>query len=97
MDRSKNMTTAQKNLGAIPKKTYANTAAPIYISKDMRSLKTTEYVKTLAIKNNIRSEPTHQQAAKPKIRDPMEKMASIIGIKNIKWCDVRQHHENTFA
>ena len=27
----------------------------------------------------------------------MEKMASIIGIKNINWCDVRQHHNNNFA
>ena len=28
------------------------------------------------------------------IRNPMEKMASIIGIKNIRWCDIKAHHDN---
>ena len=91
------MTVDQIKLGAIPKKSYVNATVNIIMSKDMRNLATTDYVKTVVQKNNIRSEPTQQPNSRPEICNPMEKMASIIGIKNINWCDVRQHHNNNFA
>ena len=29
--------------------------------------------------------------------DLMEKMASLIGIKNIRWCDIKSHNDNNIA
>ena len=60
-------------------------------------MSTVDYVKNIVKKNNIQRQPPPTVTTTPIIRDPMEKMASIIGIKNINWSEVRQHHNNNFA
>ena len=98
MDKTKNMTPEQINNGTIPKKgPYAQVTSQIVVSEDMRCMSTVDYVKNIVKKNNFQRPPPPKVTVTPVIRDPMEKMASIIGIKNINWSEVRQHHSKNFA
>ena len=92
------MTPEQINNGTIPKKgLYAQVTSQIVVSEDMRCMSTVDYVKNIVKKNNFQRPTPPKVTVTPVICDPMEKMASIIGIKNINWSEVRQHHSNNFA
>ena len=82
-----------KHLG---QNTYAQ-VAQINVTEEMRTLNTGEYIKNVVEKNKLITNKPPLPRQRPKNQDPMDQMASIIGIKNVKWCDVKTHHDNNAA
>ena len=82
-----------KHLG---QNTYAQ-VAQINVTEEMRTLNTGEYIKNVVEKNKLITNKPPQPRQRPKTQDPMDQIASIIGIKKVKWCDVKTHHDNNAA
>ena len=59
----------------------------------MKNLETADYVKQLAKRNNFNVNPPKLGPSKVEIKDKMEKMASIIGFKNNRWCNIKSHQD----
>ena len=76
--------------------TYAQ-ITQINVTDEMRALNTGDYIKNIVEKNKLKTNKPPQPKTRTPTADPMDQMASIIGIRNVQWCDVKTHHDNNAA